>query len=90
MDVHLMIAERRRVANEFRLARTCLAILRAHLSYSLTRETRQHLFPVIGEMSAKSRRLGAKLLEVDAPRVDCMRWGVMRADEAAAESHSRS
>ena len=66
MDVHLMIAERRRVANEFRLARTCLAILRAHLSYSLTRETRQHLFPVIGEMSAKSHRLGAKLLEVDA------------------------
>ena len=66
MDVHLMIAERRRVANEFRLARTCLAILRAQLSYSLTRETRQHLLAVIGETSAKSRRLGAKLLEVDA------------------------
>ena len=66
MDVPFLIAERRRVANEFRLARTCLAILRAQLSYSLTRETRQHLLAVIGETSAKSRKLGAKLLQVDA------------------------
>jgi len=66
MDVHFLIAERRRVADELRLARTCLAILRVQLTGSLTCEVRQHLVVVIGETSAQSRRLGARLLEVDA------------------------
>jgi len=66
MDVPFLISERRRVPDEFRLARTCLAILRTQLTDALTCEARQHLLAVIGETSAKSRRLGAKLLEVDA------------------------
>jgi hypothetical protein len=66
MDVHFLIAERRRVADELRLARACHAILRAQLTGSLTCEARHHVLAVIGEMAAQSRRLGAKLLEVDA------------------------
>ncbi len=66
MDVHFLIAERRRVADELHLARACLAILRAQLTGSLTCEARQHVLAVIGETSAQFRRLGAKLLEVDA------------------------
>ena len=66
MDMPFLIAERRRVADEFRLARACLAILRTQLTDVQTCEARQHLLAVIGETSAKSRKLGAKLLEVDA------------------------
>ena len=47
--------ERRRVADEFRLTLTCLAILRAQLTRSLTDEARQHLCAVIGEKAAQWR-----------------------------------
>jgi hypothetical protein len=66
MDIHLLVAERKRVADEFRSTLTCLAILRAQLTRSLTDEARQHLLAVIGEKVAQSRKLSEKLLEADA------------------------
>ncbi len=84
MDVHLLIKERRRVAAELRLARTCLAILRAQLTGSLTCETRQHLVVVIGETSAQSRRLSARLLEVDAAILEMQAWEIGQASRRAA------
>ncbi len=73
MDVHFLIAERRRVADELRLARACLSILRFQLTSSLTCKGRQHVLVVIGETSAQSRKLGAKLLEVDAAILEMQR-----------------
>ena len=66
MDVHLRMAERRRVADEFRSTLTYLAILRAQLIRSLTDEARQHLLAVIEDEAAESHKLSEKLLELDA------------------------
>ena len=66
MDIHALIAERNRVAEELRFTLTCFGLLRAFLIESLTIETRQHLLSTIeGEMSAV-RELGDKLLKLDA------------------------
>jgi hypothetical protein len=65
MDVHLLMAERRRVADEFRSTLTYLAILRAQLIRS-TDEARQHLLAVIEDEAAESHKLSEKHLELDA------------------------
>ena len=66
MDVHLLLAERQRIAEQFRSTLTCLAMLRAQLIAALTDEARQHLLAILEEESAVSRDLSAKLLELDA------------------------
>jgi hypothetical protein len=66
MDVHALVAERKRVAEELRSTLTCLSVLRASLIESLAGEGRQHLLSSIeAEMNA-ARELGDKLLKLDA------------------------
>ena len=66
MDIHALIGERKRVAEELRSTLTCFGLLRACLIESLAIEARQHLLSTIeGEMSAV-RELGHKLLKLDA------------------------
>ena len=66
MDVHLLRAERQRIAEQFRSTLTCLGILRAQLIGALTDEARQHLRVAIESEAAVSRELGEKLLALDA------------------------
>ena len=49
MDVHLLLAERQRIAEQFRSTLTCLAMLRAQLIAALTDEARQHLLAILEE-----------------------------------------
>jgi hypothetical protein len=66
MDLQSLVAERGRVADEFRATVTYLAMLRAHLTrYDLSEETRNDLLPVIEEEAAESRRLSERLLQLD-------------------------
>ncbi len=66
MDLQSLVAERGRVADEFRATVTYLAMLRAHLTrYDLSEETRSDLLPVIEEEADESRRLSERLLQLD-------------------------
>lgn len=66
MDTHILMAERRRVAEEFRARLTCLGILRTQLSDAFTDEARQYLYAAVDEEMAMCRGLGDKLLQLDA------------------------
>ena len=66
MDVHLLLAERQRLAEQFRSTFTCLSILRAQLIGASTDEARQHLQSAIDDQSAVARELGEELLALDA------------------------
>jgi hypothetical protein len=66
MDVHLLRAERRRIAEQFRSTLTCLGILRGQLIGALTDEARQHLRSAMERESAVARELGEKLLNLDS------------------------
>jgi len=65
MDVHLLMAERRRVAETFRAKLTFLAMLRGQLAEALTDEARQHLYAAVDEGAATCRELGDRLLKLD-------------------------
>ena len=65
MDFESLVAERGRVAREFRSTLTYLAMLRANLTRNLNGEGRQHLLSVIDEEAAESRRLSEELLQLD-------------------------
>ena len=66
MDVHLLRAERQRIAEQFRSTLTCLGLLRGQSIGALTDEARQHLRSAMEEESAVARELGEKLLKLDA------------------------
>ena len=66
MDVHILIAERGRVAEQFRSTLTCLGILRAQLIGCLTDEGRHHLLSALDAEAEVCRELGDKLLQLDA------------------------
>ena len=66
MDVHLLMAERGRVANAFRAKLTQVAMLRGQLTEALTDEARQHLYVAVDEEAARRRELGNKLINLDA------------------------
>jgi hypothetical protein len=70
MDVHLVRAERRRIAEQFRSTLTCLGILRGQLIGALTDEARQHLRSVMDGESAVACELGEELLKLDASILD--------------------
>jgi len=65
MDTHILSAERRRVAQEFRARLTRLGTLRTRLSNALTDEARQYLYAAVDEETAACRGLGDKLLQLD-------------------------
>ena len=70
MDMHLLRAERHRIAEQFRSTLTCLGILRGQLVGALTDEARQHLRSAMEGESAVARELGEKLLKLDASILD--------------------
>ena len=74
MDVHLLRAERQRIADLFRSTLTCLAILRAQRIGAATDEARQQLQSVIDEQSAVARDLSERLLAADASIIEMQGW----------------
>ncbi len=76
MDVHLLRAERQRIAEQFRSTFTCLSILRAQFIGASTDEARQHLQSAIDEQSALARELGERLLALDAAMLDLQTQGL--------------
>jgi hypothetical protein len=66
MDVYILLAERRRIADQFRSTLTCLGILRAQFIGCLTNEARHHLLWAINEEAEVCRDLGDQLLQLDA------------------------
>ncbi len=65
MDVHLLMAERRHVSEEFRSRLASLAMQRSRLADAMTDEGRQHLYAAVDEQADLCRKLGEKLLELD-------------------------
>lgn len=76
MDVHLLRAERQRIAELFRSTHTCLSILRAQRIGASTEEARGHLQAAIDEQSAVARDLGERLLAADASIIELQSWEV--------------
>ena len=81
MDTHILMAERRRITEEFRARLTCLGILRTRLSDALTDEARQYLYVAVDEEMALCRGLGDKLLQLDAS-IQAMQTRELAAREA--------
>ena len=65
MDIHILLAERRRIAEEFRAKLTQLSKLRNELVDERTDEGRCYLYAAVDEQSAVFRELGEKLLQLD-------------------------
>jgi hypothetical protein len=77
MDLQLLIAERGRVAHEFRLTVGHIAMLRAHLTREdLAVQTRRDLLLVIEGEAAQSRQLSERLLQLDV--------SILKMEEALA------
>jgi hypothetical protein len=66
MDIHILIGERRRIADQFRSTLTCLGILRAQVIGAGTEEARHHLLAAIEDEAEVCRGLGDRLLQLDA------------------------
>ena len=66
MDIHILLGERRRIADQFRSTLTCLGILRAQVIGAGTEEARYHLLAAIEGEAEVCRGLGDKLLQLDA------------------------
>ena len=66
MDIHILLGERRRIADQFRSTLTCLGILRAQVIASVTDEARHHLLAASEDEAEVCRGLGDRLLELDA------------------------
>jgi hypothetical protein len=89
MDVHLLRAERRRIAERYRSTLTCLGIMRAQRIGASTEEAQGHLQTAIDEQSAMARELGERLLAVDASIIETQSWEVrerLRPWENAADA----
>jgi hypothetical protein len=87
MDVHLLRAEHRRIAYQYRSTLTCLGIMRAQRIGASTEEARGHLQAAIDEQLAVARNLGERLLAVDASIIELQSWEVrerLRPSEKAA------
>ena len=80
MDIRLLMAERRRVANAFRAKLSDVAMLRAQVADAHTDEARQRLYGAVDEAVAACRDLGDKLLQLDARVLE------MQTREAAVRS----
>jgi hypothetical protein len=65
MDIHILMAERRRIADEFRSKLTQLSKLRNELVDARTDEGRSYLYAAVDEHSTVFRELGEKLLQLD-------------------------
>ena len=65
MDIHILMAERRRIADEFRSKLTQLSKLRNELIEARTDEGRCYLYAAVDEQSSAFRELGEKLLQLD-------------------------
>ena len=65
MDIHLLTAEHRGVADAFRAQLTRLATMRAQLLNAITDEGRQHLYVAVDEGAAECRALGDELIRLD-------------------------
>jgi hypothetical protein len=65
MDTHILNAERRRVAHEFRAKLARLRTFRTQLSEAITDEARQYLYSAVDEEMAACRSLGDSLLQLD-------------------------
>jgi hypothetical protein len=61
MDIHILMAERRRIADEFRSKLTQLSKLRNELVDARTDEGRSCLYAAVDEHSAVFRELGEKI-----------------------------
>jgi hypothetical protein len=70
MDLHLLLAERERISDQFRSTFACLSMLRAQLIRASTDEARQHLQSAINEYSTLARDLGDKLRALDASALE--------------------
>lgn len=66
VDIHILMAERRRLADEFRSKLMRLSQLRGQLVSACTDESRQHLYAAVDDEAAIFHDLGDKLLELDA------------------------
>jgi hypothetical protein len=66
MDIHILMAGRRRVADEFRSKLTQLGKLRGQLVEACTDELRSYLYAAVDEEAAMFRELGDKLLHLEA------------------------
>jgi hypothetical protein len=66
MDTHILMAERRRVAEEFRARLNRLGTLRTRLFEARTDEARHYFYAAVDEEMAMCRGLGDKLLQLDA------------------------
>jgi hypothetical protein len=65
MDVHMLMAERRRVSEDFRAKLASLAMQRSRLADATTDEGRQYLYAAVDEEAGICRKLGDQLLELD-------------------------
>ncbi len=65
MDIHILLAERRRIADEFRSKLTQLSKLRNDLAEARTDEGRCYLYAAVDEQSVVFRELGERLLQLD-------------------------
>ena len=81
MDIHILMAERRRIAEEFRAKLTQLSKLRNELVDVRTDEGRCCLYAAVDEQSALFRELGERLLKLDTS------VRALQARDAAAAKH---
>ncbi len=70
MDIDILMAERRRLADEFRSKLTRLGQLRGQLVDARTDEGRHYLYAAVDEETAVFREPGDKLLKIDASIVE--------------------
>jgi hypothetical protein len=88
MDIHILMAERRRIADEFRSKLTQLSKLRNELVAVRTDEGRCYLYAAVDEQSAVFRELGEKLLQLDNS-VRALQAGEVAAARLEAGSTSK-
>jgi hypothetical protein len=86
VDVHILAAERQRIAERLNSTRTCLGILRAQIIGCLTDEARQHLLCALEEEAEMCRELAGALLQVEGT---ILALEIKRPDDADEESTIR-
>ncbi len=73
MDIHLLMAERSRVADEFRAKLSFVAALRGQLANARTDEARQSLYAAVDRETGECRNMGQHLFQLDA-KITAMQW----------------
>ena len=66
MDIHVLVAERSRIADEFRTKLTFVAALRGQLANARTDEARQRLYAAVDRETGECRNMGQHLFQLDA------------------------